>query len=331
MSSSILTTIQTQVNLYGYSISMILGNIGNVFIVILFNRHQKSACSIYLISGAIVNNIYLLFLGFVELFPLNYNNGTVFAFVFCKLRPYVSSILGQVAKTMIVLACIDRYMITSDRATLRAFSTPRRAKCFVVFSVIAWCLLAIQIPIMETIINGQCGAFGIYSSFSTFWVLIVVGLMPPVVIGILGYLTYHNMQKLRNRIQPIAQNTNVPNTSVRRRDRDLLVIVISEVIVYIITSIPYPIILSEVTISNYIILNKSVQYHQIEGFMNTIAYLLLFINSAASFYTYLISSKPFRQDFKQLIINSYQKIRGNQVNLPSRGTNQANTQGDTRV
>jgi hypothetical protein len=86
-----------------------------------------------------------------------------------------------------------------------------------------------------------------------------------------------------------------------------------------------------VTISNYIILNKSVQYHQIEGFMNTIAYLLLFINSAASFYTYLISSKPFRQDFKQLIINSYQKIRGNQVNLPSREIIQANTQADTRV
>jgi hypothetical protein len=331
MSSSILTTIQTQVNLYGYSISMILGNIGNVFIVILFNRHQKSACSIYLISGAFVNNIYLLFLGFVELFPLNYNNGTTFVFALCKLRAYIPTVVGQVAKSMLVLACIDRYLITSDRATFRAFSTPKRAKYFVFFSIIVWSLLAIFMPIMQTIINGQCGAFGIYSSFGTFYVLIFVGLMPPVVIGILGYLTYHNTQKLRNRVQPIAQNTNVANTSVRRRDRDLLVIVISEAIVYIITSIPYPIILLEVTISNYIILNKSAQYHQIEGFMNTIAYLLLFINSAASFYTYLISSKPFRQDFKQLIINTYQKIRGNQVDLHTGGTNQANTQADTRV
>jgi hypothetical protein len=331
MSSSILTTIQTQVNLYGYSISMILGNIGNVFIVILFNRQQKSACSIYLISGAIVNNIYLLFLGFVELFPLTYNNGTVFAFALCKLRSYIPTVVGQVAKSMIVLACIDRYMITSDRATFRAFSTPKRAKYFVFFSIIVWSLLAIFIPIMETIINGQCGAFGIYSSFLTFFVLIFVGLMPPIVSGILGYLTYRNTQKLRNRVQPIAQNTNVANTSLRRRDRDLMVIVISEVIVYIITSIPYPIILLEVTISNYIISNKSVQYHQIESFMNTIAYLLLFINSAAAFYTYLISSKPFRQDFKQLIITNYQKRRGNRVNLTTRRTNQANMQADTRV
>jgi hypothetical protein len=331
MSSSILTTVQTQVNLYGNSISMILGNIGNVFIVILFNRHRNSACSIYLISGAIANNIYLLFLGFVGLFPLNYNNGTTFAFALCKLRPYIATVVGQVGKTMLVLACIDRYLITSDRATFRAFSTPKRAKYFVFFSIIVWSLSAIHVPIMETIINGQCGAFGIYSSIFTFYVLIFVGLMPPVVSGILGYLTYRNMQKLRNRVQPIAQNTNVPNTSLRQRDRDLMVIVISEVIVYIITSIPFPVISLEVTISNYIILNKSVQYHQIEGFMYTIAYLLLFINSAASFYTYLISSKPFRQDFKQLIINTYQRIRGNQVNLPTRGTNQANTQADTRV
>ena len=45
---------------------------------------------------------------------------------------------------------------------------------------------------------------------------------------------------------------NVANTLLRRRDRQLLVIVISEVVVYIITTIPYPLILLESTISSYI-------------------------------------------------------------------------------
>ena len=82
MSSSTLTTIATQLNLYGYSISMILGNIGNVFVVMLFSRQQQSPCSIYLISSAIINNIYLLFLGFVQFFPVNYGNGEQHWFLF---------------------------------------------------------------------------------------------------------------------------------------------------------------------------------------------------------------------------------------------------------
>ena len=52
MACSTLTTIQIQLNLYGYSIFMILRIInGNIFIVILFNRHRQNACSIYLLSS----------------------------------------------------------------------------------------------------------------------------------------------------------------------------------------------------------------------------------------------------------------------------------------
>ena len=69
MSSSTLTTIQNQLNLYGYSIFMILGNIGNVFIVIIFSRQRQNACSIYLISSAVVNIVYLTFNGIVSIFP----------------------------------------------------------------------------------------------------------------------------------------------------------------------------------------------------------------------------------------------------------------------
>jgi hypothetical protein len=61
-------------------------------------------------------------------------------------------------------------------------------------------------------------------------------------------------------------------------------------------------------ISEYVIPNKSFQYLQIEIFIVNIAVFLLFVNSAAPFYTYLISSKSFRRDFKQLIINSYRKL-----------------------
>ena len=62
-------------------------------------------------------------------------------------------------------------------------------------------------------------------------------------------------------------------------------------------------------VSEYILPNKSLQYSQIEIFILNISFFLLFINNAAPFYTYLIVSKPFRHDFKQLIMNVYRKLR----------------------
>ena len=104
---------------------MILGNIGNVFIVILFRRHQQNTCLIYLISAAVASNIYLLFVGFVQLFPFNCTNESIFVLVLCKLSGYIPSVIGQVAKLTIVFACVDRHMITNDRASFRAFCTSK--------------------------------------------------------------------------------------------------------------------------------------------------------------------------------------------------------------
>ena len=232
---------------------------------------------------------------------------------------------------MLVLACIDRFLITSDRASFRAFSTPKRAKYLIFFSIIFWSLFVIHIPIMTTVVNGQCTTSGIYSIIYSVYAIIFVGLIPSIILGIFGYLTYRNMRQMHNRVQPIVQNTINANNSIQRRDRDLLIIVIAEVVIYVITTALFPLILLEMMISQYVIPNKSFQYLQIEIFILNIAYFLLFINSAAPFYTYLISSKSFRRDFKQLIINSYWKLRRQTpVQIVSR-INQTLTQRETRV
>ncbi|CAF1520640.1 unnamed protein product [Adineta steineri] len=114
------------------------------------------------------------------------------------------------------------------------------------------------------------------------------------------------MKQRHNRIQPVA-HVDIP---IRRRDKELLIIVMSEVFVYIITALPYPFILLEMMISRNVILNKSIEYSQIESFILGIALLLIYMNFAAPFYIYIISSKAFRREFKHLIINIYRKQQG---------------------
>jgi hypothetical protein len=309
MSSSTLTNIQTQLNKYGYPIFMVLGNIGNVFIIRLFSQQRQNACSLYLISAAVVNILYLTFTGFIQIFPIYYGDRTIRSIILCKIYTYAINVIGQMPKTMLVLACIDRFLMTNERVSFRLLSTPKRAKYLIFFSIIFWLLLTIHIPIARTVVNGECGAFGIYSTIYSVYAIIFVGLIPTIISGIFGYLTYHNMRQRHVRIQPVVQNPNYANISIQRRDQALLIIVIAEVVTYVITTAVFPLIQLEVMISRYVIPNKSSQYLQIESFILNIAHLLLFINSAAPFYTYLISSKSFRRDFKQLIINGYQKLR----------------------
>jgi hypothetical protein len=116
------------------------------------------------------------------------------------------------------------------------------------------------------------------------------------------------MKQMRIRIQPVVRNTTNANIFIQRRDRDLLIIVIAEVVTYVVTTALFSLIELEMMISQYAIPNKSFQYSQIEYSILNIAYFLLTVNSTASFYTYLISSKSFRRDTKQLIIDIYRKL-----------------------
>jgi hypothetical protein len=232
---------------------------------------------------------------------------------------------------MIILACIDRFLITNNRATWRALSTPKRAKWLCFFSIIFWFLIDMHMSIMQTIINGQCVQVGIYPQFYAVYSIVFVGSLPTIIMGILGYLTYRNMKQRRVRVQPIGYNRTDANNSIRRLDRDLLIIVISEVLFYVATTSLFPLTLLEIMISGYVISNKSVQYLQIEGFIFSIAIFLLFVNSSTSFYIYLVSSKSFRRDFKRLIINGCGQLRRKPTILPALRTNRALTQRDTRV
>jgi hypothetical protein len=155
MSLAILTTIENLLNVYGYAISMILGNIGNVFIIIIFSRQRQGACAIYLICSAIMNIVYLTYDGIATIVMFYYPDRTILVISFCKIYKYILYIFGQEGKTMLVFACIDRFLITSEHASFRAFSTPKRAKYLILFSFIFWLLTTIHVPIMITVVNGH--------------------------------------------------------------------------------------------------------------------------------------------------------------------------------
>jgi hypothetical protein len=159
---------------------------------------------------------------------------------------------------------------------------------------------------MTTVKNGRCGYFDLYYTLNSVYVLIFVCLVPPITMTIFGYLAFRNMKQLQTRVQPSGSLST--GIVIHRQDRNLLVMVLAEVLVYIVTMSLYPVIICELAVTTSMGVNKSLQQIQIENFILFFAQFLIYINTSAPFYIYLIASKTFRNDFKQTVNMAWQCI-----------------------
>lgn len=114
-------------------------------------------------------------------------------------------------------------MITSHRANLRAFSTTKQAKYLVAFAYIFWSIAASHHAIFMFVTNGQCGTSSSYS-------ILFIGFGPSGILIIFASLIFRNLRQMRRCVQPFDQNIANRNPILQRRDQELLVLVIAEVI-----------------------------------------------------------------------------------------------------
>lgn len=301
MSTSLLPAIQTQFNLYGFIIIIIFGFIGNSLIIILFSRHNAKSCSIYLICASITSNLMLLFVIPIDLYSMNYGNLNLRSIVFCKLRYYISHSLAQTSRYYTVLACIDRFALTKLKSNYQVLTKVSTAKYFMYAVVMIWHVIPIHIIIFTTISDGRCGQFGLYYILYYIYSIVFAGAIPLILMSVFGYLTYNNMAKLHGRIQSIDNSHRKRN--IRKRDRELLVMVLGEIIVSFLTLFPYPFVLLEMAITSYIGMDKSIDQIRIENFITILASFLYLLNVASPFYIFVAISKTFRNDFKTFIKN----------------------------
>ncbi|CAF1114756.1 unnamed protein product [Adineta steineri] len=309
MAVTILPLIQTQITRYGMSTLLILGNIGNIIIIVLFYRRRQNSCAMYLLCAAIVQSAALTFNSVINLYTLDYDDPTVRSLFLCKFRAYITHIWNQSGRYLTVLACIDRYIWTANNTHTRLINRPSTSHYLTAVLFLFWHIFSIHIAVLVTIHNGRCGSFGVYYVIYQVYAANFLGLLPPVLMSIFGFLAYHNMKKLHLRVRPIS-NLGYDSIIIHRRDRDLLLMVLTEVVIYVVTAIPYPFIVLEVAVTNYIGVSKSTQRVEIENFLNSIALTLFSVTYGSRFYTYFAVSKAFRKDCKTLFIKWKNHVLG---------------------
>lgn len=293
MPLTILPFIQQIMIRYIMSTYLAMGLIGNIFNLIVFTKqlfYQQSPSSVYLISLSFFAIIYLLWSVVPLIYTLDHIDPQIQSIFYCKIRLYGSHILGQYVRFSVVFACADRYFLTRTSARIRAWSSIQMARKLLIIMCIVWMIAGLHLPIFMDIRNGVCWMFDFYKFFYPIYQTILVGILPPVLMSVFGFLT---IRSLRHR--------HVVNTHIRRKDHDLMRMLIAEIIINILTSISFSGNLLYST-ATFFIINKSALRIEIEGFVNFLSQFLIHLLSVAPFYLFISSSKSFRRELHDILI-----------------------------
>jgi hypothetical protein len=213
---------------------------------------------------------------------------------------------------MVCLASTDRYFLITNDTRFQILSRPVVIRSIIGGIIVFWHVVGIHVAILTTIENSLCSQFGVYNLIYFVYTLIVVSFIPPLLMVVFGVRSYRNLRRLHARVQPlnnvVAGNNGGP--IVNRRDRELLSMVIVESAVYVSTNLLFPLISLEIGTTNYIGLQKSPLYRQIEFFLLNIGSVLIYFNNAVPFYTYLVASNTFRKDVKELFTELWHRLIG---------------------
>lgn len=313
---SSLEMLQENLTRYGMTTYLILGNFGNLFNIIIFcqRSHRNNSCSLYLLVASIMN-IFIINFGVIPtLYSLNHINPETYSIIFCKLRLYLLHTTLMISRSMMALACIDRYVVSSTAAKhIPLFDQRKIAIFLIILTCSIWPVITSHILVLLTIESGHCNAYGIYSLIYSIYSFIVAGFLPPALMITFGFLAIGNLRHIHSRVRPSIIRID----HIRRKDYYLSVMLMCEVIIYCISTIPYPIQTLYLTITRDVI--KSLSRIEIESFITFLAYsFLIYVNSASTFYIYIGTSHAYRRQCRRCIICYWRKLtKSNIQRVPS--------------
>ncbi len=297
MSVTVLPFVQQMMIRYIMSTYFAMGLIGNIcnFTVFMKQSRQRTSCSIYLLALSIFAFIYLLWSVVPLLYTLNHIDPQTQSLFYCKIRLYGSHVIGQFVRFSVVFACADRFFLTRTSARLRSWSSVQTARKIIPINCAIWTVSGLHLIIFMDIRGGVCGMFGFYKFFYPIYQCILVGILPPVLMGVFGYLT---VRSLRQR--------HAASEHIRQKDNDLMRMLVAEIMINIFTSIPFSANLLYGTVT-FNVVGKSAERVEIEAFANFVSQFMIHMLSVAPFYLFLIASKTFRREFTQIIIGWWYK------------------------
>ena len=306
-----------QQNLFKYAgpILIAIGTISCLLNLLVFTQNtlRKNPCTICLIAVNIVNlaSFYLTPLSLV--LSSGYNiDPSANSLQLCRFRFYIGFALAVWESSCLILASIDRTLVTSPNATTRKRSTRRLAITSIICTGLFWAIFHIHTWIYVQMVQYGPDYFvcyyqpGAYTTFITYYSLLLNGIIPPLFMFIFGCWTVRNIRQVRHATRHSGSTHSVivvigrPQI-VQSKDQQLIRMLLVEIGTFILCKSPVTIfyIYQEVTKYN----EKSTEQQMTEQYVLSVTYFVYFIENAVSCYMNIVVSKTFRAELKRIFLN----------------------------
>ncbi|CAF1444545.1 unnamed protein product [Adineta steineri] len=287
---------------YGGAPLMIVGIAGCILSLLIFSTKnlRKNPCSIYFIAYNTANLCQICTTFLQAILAYGYNiDISIASIYFCPFICYIGYVFDILSPFYLILASIDRMLVTSRNARTRQRSNNHLAYKSVICGTICWMLFHIHIFFFFRIIEIIPNYYICYSGSITYLTFAnYYGLTKTIIIPILMLIcevyTIKNIQSAhRTRVIPLSTiGSNVLNNNARFKDHQLIKILFINVTVYIIFNL-FPVIVA---------IYNQINYYQMNVFLTSLSHFIYYIPISIGCYTNLIISKTFRNKTKTLLL-----------------------------
>ncbi|UJR32373.1 hypothetical protein I4U23_019835 [Adineta vaga] len=290
-------------NRYILIIFYLLGNIGNILSALVFMRKswKKNVCVLYFKVCLILNTCYLNSTIFGAIFNFGFHiylqNSSV---ILCKLLYYTSFLLSTLPPTVLILASIDRLLISSQNVDTRLYSSKRLAYFSIGTSSIFWILFNTHVLIQMNIYEINPSEFSCTYNFPKWYYdfvtysLGVINITFCLLMIILCLFAFKNVRHIRT----FQHGRRTEIRAMTKKDFQLLRCLFVQDVIFI--------VFSTLVIIYYIyagITKDQLRTNLELAILNFVDKLVTFLfntSYSTSFFVFVIISKAFRCDLKRI-------------------------------
>lgn len=234
---------------------------------------------------------------------VGYESSASYTTILCRLRMYAVFLFYSLSTQYLIMASIDGVLISSSNALTRRRSTYRLAfKCIIIdsiFWIVFHCHTLFLTDIVEIATKYYSCNFqsGWYSTFTGFYTAII-SLLTPLLLAIFGLWTLKNIRSVRHaKIVPVTVIENRISSSSNSKDRQLILMLLTDIVVFVICCPIYGIFLLYL---QFIQSTNTVQQAEISIFIRYVSLFMAYIPFCISCYIHLFISKTFRTEVKNI-------------------------------
>jgi len=309
-----LKTAQKNLFRFGGPIFVFIGTVSGILSLIVFTQKglRKSPCSIYFTAY----NVAILIFIYASLLPITLEIGynitpTVHNLVLCRLRLFATFLLNCLCPFYLLLASVDRVLVTSPNARTRQRSTHRLAYMSIIIGTLCWIVglthvliftNIIPVPASESICYLQLGWYSMAIGYGS----LIKEILIPLLMTFFGLWSIRNIRNVHrvaigsNSTSGIGNQTTSGLNSARSKDRQLIVMLLVDITIYVFFSfiIAISLMYEQITLGR----SKTPEVFQVETFIKSVSMFTAHIPFCLNSYANLLVSKTFRKEVKDLLL-----------------------------